>query len=813
MTAGNTYQLCVGSLGDPQYSTKGSIVMSLNMNTSFDPYSFSPIQHPASVANDNFANAITLTGMNVSAMGYNVEATSEGFENGAQSVYGFGNLWWKWRAPTSGETFVSAVGSTTDTTLSIWTLDGSNLPRSGVAAGNNVNGSFTAQSGVDYYISMGSSTTFSNAWGTLFFTISGAPSAPVFTAQPQSQLAYVGSTVNLTTDVDGTGTEFEWFRDGRVIDGASSRVLILSGVSLSDAGDYVCTATNSVGSVDSHVASLVIVDKSAVVLSVKEGGSISATATAAAPKGGSPLSFRWRKGGVPLSDDARIKGSSSSKLSIKSAGPADEGDYTCAISRGSLSGTSGTTAVQIQRRPVINPVSFPSVSVASQVSVMVTAQQGASQFSARGLPSGLKIDKNTGQITGSPTKAGSFNIAFQASNAAGKSDVLIVPVVVSPLDSRNLGQFDGLVFRGTSIDGGLGGSASISVSSSGAVSAKFILGATSYSTRGMMTVPVAGDPTATMELKQRGGDALVVRLSFVASSERLYGTISNEADSLDLRADRRYWDSRNRPATGYSGTYSVAMDIPTSLEGNDTYPQGVGYLALAVSTSGAIRFQGKLSDGARLSGATYLWRTRYIPFFGLLKKEKTSVVGYLRVLNSLRVVSESLDWHKPGPSSSKDRLYRDGFPAFALECDGSQWVVPGRGENVLGTTGELDNGRIQFAEGGIDLAEQGSSLNQIFSLTSQGKVTFDPSAKSTKMALKVNSKNGTFSGGFSLTDAVPGEKPVTRGVKFEGIFLPHLNEAFGFFLLPQLPDASSSPPTTLKNSDILSGQVFITPSD
>ena len=58
--------------------------------------------------------------------------------------------------------------------------------------------------------------------------------------------------------------------------------------------------------------------------------SVTATGTA-------PLSYQWQKDGVNLTDGGRIKGASTSTLSITAVQKSDEGGYTCVVSN-----TAGT---------------------------------------------------------------------------------------------------------------------------------------------------------------------------------------------------------------------------------------------------------------------------------------------------------------------------------------------------------------------------------------------------------------------------------------------------------------------------------------
>ena len=72
-------------------------------------------------ANDNFANAVTVSGPAVSQAGTNVEATNEtgepdhGIDEGGKSV------WYTWTAPSSGRVSIDTCTSDFDTQLGVYT--------------------------------------------------------------------------------------------------------------------------------------------------------------------------------------------------------------------------------------------------------------------------------------------------------------------------------------------------------------------------------------------------------------------------------------------------------------------------------------------------------------------------------------------------------------------------------------------------------------------------------------------------------------------------------------------------------------------
>jgi hypothetical protein len=86
-----------------------------------------------------------------------------------------------------------------------------------------------------------------------------APIAPVITTSPRGATVNAGSTLALTVAATGNPTpNFVWRRDGNVVAGATSDTLVLSAITAAAAGSYTVAATNSVGSVTSTAAVIVV---------------------------------------------------------------------------------------------------------------------------------------------------------------------------------------------------------------------------------------------------------------------------------------------------------------------------------------------------------------------------------------------------------------------------------------------------------------------------------------------------------------------------------------------------------------------------
>ena len=83
--------------------------------------------------------------------------------------------------------------------------------------------------------------------------------APLFLSQPESVQANKGQAASFNVIVAAIPeASCQWFRNGRVISGATNAVLSIASVSAADAGNYSVTIKNRSGSVTSHEATLTV---------------------------------------------------------------------------------------------------------------------------------------------------------------------------------------------------------------------------------------------------------------------------------------------------------------------------------------------------------------------------------------------------------------------------------------------------------------------------------------------------------------------------------------------------------------------------
>lgn len=108
--------------------------------------------------------------------------------------------------------------------------------------------------------------------------------------------------------------------------------------------------------------------------------------------------------------------------------PACGVDYGPGGGGGSAGGSAGLT---------INQTSAPYGVVQNTYSTTLSTTGGTASFtwtvaSGSSLPPGLTLNSSTGQVTGTPTSAGSFNVTFQVTDTSGKSGSGVVLFRIQP---------------------------------------------------------------------------------------------------------------------------------------------------------------------------------------------------------------------------------------------------------------------------------------------------------------------------------------------------------------------------------------------
>lgn len=139
-------------------------------------------------------------------------------------------------------------------------------------------------------------------------------------------------------------------------------------------------------------------------------------------------------------------------LQANNAATLAAGIYSVRISTDDGHGGTFEKAFSITIVDDIAPVITSAGSAAGTNGVMfnyaITATGGAVAFGASGLPSGLTVNSGTGEISGTPTQAGTFSVEIRAADAAGNTDTnslaLTIAKAVAQVSFSNLNpSYDG----------------------------------------------------------------------------------------------------------------------------------------------------------------------------------------------------------------------------------------------------------------------------------------------------------------------------------------------------------------------------------
>ena len=175
--------------------------------------------------------------------------------------------------------------------------------------------------------------------------------APSITNQPSPMTVTVGSNATFTVSAAGNGPlRYQWrLNETNTLAGATNTVLSLTNVQGSQAGGYSVVVRDNLGAVTSVVATLTVVGAPVITAQptnqiVLAGGTASYSVSA---DGGLPLSYRWQKAGVDLTEGGNLTGATSNVLALTSLTLGDAGDYRVVVTNAFGSVTSEVASLTV----------------------------------------------------------------------------------------------------------------------------------------------------------------------------------------------------------------------------------------------------------------------------------------------------------------------------------------------------------------------------------------------------------------------------------------------------------------------------------
>ncbi len=179
--------------------------------------------------------------------------------------------------------------------------------------------------------------------------VSGTPSAPVITTQPQSQTNSIGAPVEFFVAVNGAAPlHYQWRFNGTNLSGATATNYVLANIQPANAGNYTVVITNGLGSVTSSIATLTVL-AGPVITNQPQSISVSVGNDAAfsvGASGATPLSYQWRF------NAANLPGATNASYTRTNAQFADAGNYTVIVANAAGSVTSSVAVLTVNNPAV-----------------------------------------------------------------------------------------------------------------------------------------------------------------------------------------------------------------------------------------------------------------------------------------------------------------------------------------------------------------------------------------------------------------------------------------------------------------------------
>lgn len=512
-------------------------------------------------------------------------------------------------------TFTISNEGTADLTLdavSITGPDASNFtvfdqPAASVAPGGSTTFEIVFEPAVEGELNATVSfSTNDDSQPTFEMAITGQGTMPVvldFETQPLSQLVHLGAPAVITAQAVGDeAISYKWQKNALPLVGVTDASLTISSVKTADIGTYTVIADSPFAEpVTSERAYLGVVTPDSTARVLKLGDKLTLTCTAVAPAiPGVSLSYAWRRETGPLengtqANGAIVAGQDKATLTITKIQADDADNYVCVVTLNTLDPEDeeatlehGVVAVEVvDSPPELDFGSLPSTISVSELmgpEVFVSANNFPTSFSVKNLPSGLKLNTKTGQITGRATKPSNKNtageyipyrIAFKASNPFGTSVEEIFEMVIEPLDPGYVGTFHGIVSRDRAANFNLGGHVQITVAKTGVISGSAVLAGKKHSVVGALNASTDNEPTAELLVKRKPTSLgnLILRMNIVQDGDMqgvLYDPkFEKVSGELDLgEADEAGWVDGTTEESRFSSPGGIVLA-----------PSGDGYIA------------------------------------------------------------------------------------------------------------------------------------------------------------------------------------------------------------------------------------------
>jgi hypothetical protein len=240
----------------------------------------------------------------------------------------------------------------------------------------------------------------------------GKCGGPVITSQPQSLTVVAGTNAVFSVSASGNlPINYQWQLNGAALPNATDATLNIIGVQPANAGNYSVKLGNSFGTTTSAVALLTVLAPPTFTTQPASRTNLPNTTASfnAAVTGTSPLAYQWQANGIPLSNNSRITGVTTTNLVLQNVQPIDAGAYSLLASNAAGLATS---------YPAVLTVSVPPVITAQPTNLNVLVGSSVAFYVSASAPGALAFNwqRNGGFLDDGGNVSGATSSALSLSN-------------------------------------------------------------------------------------------------------------------------------------------------------------------------------------------------------------------------------------------------------------------------------------------------------------------------------------------------------------------------------------------------------------
>ncbi|MCW0219581.1 MAG: MBG domain-containing protein, partial [Prosthecobacter sp.] len=250
-----------------------------------------------------------------------------------------------------------------------------------------------------------------------------------------------------------------------------------------------------------------------------------------------------------------------------------------------------------------------------------------------------------------------------------------------------------------------------------------------------------------LDLPQKDGSVITGSLQLMDSTagKVIRGHVSWLGQDTLAELPRAAYDKKNPAPANLTGSYT--MLLPGPAEQTEDTPSGDGWATVSISSTGAVKVSGRLSDGTAFTESAFLSaEADFSLYTELYKATARGQFGGRMALRDVPDVSDfdgQVQWLKP--ADAKSVTYPAGF-SLELWALGSRYTAPATGERALSQLEDAEpNASLSLISTALPEGT-GSEIEHVLSwLPNHKLVHYGPE----KLAGSVNRTQGLLTGSYS----------------------------------------------------------------